>query len=142
MAGSPAQGYNVPVLNATRSRWCGPRWILPALALAAGATGCSNFTGADGLEVEGEDEVVVGDDDGGPVTGSGASNPAPTQPLTCAYAPPPYGVTEGAIVPVTQSWEGYVAGEDAPRTFNVAELYDCEGSKGYHAIIFDTSQYG
>ncbi len=119
----------------------GPRWVWAALVFAAGATGCTNFTGADGLEVEG-DEVVVSDDDGGTVTGSGANNPAPTDPLTCAYAPPPHGVTEGAILPVGQSWEGYVAGEDAPRTFNVTELYDCEGSKGYHAIIFDTSQYG
>ncbi len=112
--------------------------VLAAVALTWGLAGCTNFTGADGLGV---DDVEVPEDDG-EVAVNPSENPAINSGLTCAYAPGPYGVDETQIVPVTHNWNGWVAGEAAPRIFNVSELYDCESSKEIHAIIFDTSQFG
>ena len=114
------------------SRW----W---AVALAVGcmpALGCASLVGADEVSLDGAPIVSAGGDD--------VSGPAPAPlPITCAYPEGvPFGVREGDTLPVNLGWEGYVAGEQEPRHFDVSELYDCEGSKGIDAILFDTSQFG
>jgi hypothetical protein len=102
---------------------------LPTLA-------CTTLVGADEVSLDGAPIVAAGGDD--------HSGPAPAPlPLTCAYPEGvSFGVNVGDTLPVTLGWEGYVAGEQEPRRLDVSELYDCEGSKGIDAILFDTSQFG
>lgn len=77
---------------------------------------------------------------GGSSSGSGmGGDPGTTQ---CEYPDGPYGVGLGQIVPPTISWEGYAPGASSPSTLTMAELHDCDGSKGIHALYFDTSQFG
>ena len=52
------------------------------------------------------------------------------------------GVGTNQIVPMTHSWEGFRPGEAEASMINVTEFYDCMGSLGIDAIVFDTSQYG
>jgi hypothetical protein len=85
------------------------------------------------------------------------TTPAPASEVTsCAYsiaqAGGPAGVACGTIglggcsdnnvLPINLSWQGYRPGAPEPSQVNVAEFYDCDGSRGIHALYFDTSQYG
>jgi hypothetical protein len=60
----------------------------------------------------------------------------------CVYPSGPYGVNKGATVPPTVTWKGYPAGGLAQGTLSTKELFDCDGTKGITAIVFDTSQFG
>jgi hypothetical protein len=85
------------------------------------------------------------------------TTPAPaSQEASCSYslaqAGGPAGVACGElglagctaqnVLPITHQWQGYRGGAAEPSTFNIAELYDCDGSRGIDAIYIDTSQYG
>jgi hypothetical protein len=61
---------------------------------------------------------------------------------TCTYPDGPYGVDEGHTMPLTLSWQGYRPGADAMSTLSAAELFDCDGTRGIHALLFVTSQFG
>ena len=54
----------------------------------------------------------------------------------------PYGVDTGKTVPQNLSWEGYDVGNGGATTLHFADWYDPDGSKGIHAILVITSQYG
>ncbi|MEZ4441836.1 MAG: hypothetical protein R3B72_22235 [Polyangiaceae bacterium] len=110
--------------------------IIGVAALFA-ATGCTTFTGVEDYEAEQSPAI---EDDGG--NAARYETPTVDRPITCAYPSGQFGVDEGMIVPSTISWNGYPATEAEPRVFDLSELYDCEGSKGYHAILVDTSQFG
>jgi hypothetical protein len=72
--------------------------------------------------------------------------PAPQTPLArCSYnltsAHGEAGVAANQIVPGNFVWHGVAPGSDADATLSPAELYDCDGSRGIHAILIDTSQF-
>jgi hypothetical protein len=60
----------------------------------------------------------------------------------CVYPSGPYGVSDGKVIPPTLKWQGYLAGGEVQGTLTSKELFDCDGSKGINAILFDTSQFG
>ncbi|MBM4358510.1 MAG: hypothetical protein FJ096_10425 [Deltaproteobacteria bacterium] len=61
---------------------------------------------------------------------------------SCVYPAGPYGVSLGKIIPKNLKWQGYLAGGQAQGTLTTEELFDCDGTKGINAILFDTSQFG
>jgi hypothetical protein len=107
-----------------------------AIAMASAILGgCAQFTGSEEVTLDGD--PITNDGDGLAV---GVS--PPTKSFGCAYpinANP--GVAQGQMVPGHVSWQGYVAGEEAPRVFAITEAYDCTGDE-IHAIGVDTSQFG
>jgi hypothetical protein len=60
----------------------------------------------------------------------------------CMYPAGPYGVAQGQVLPPTLKWTGYPAGGMNEGTISTQELFDCDGTKGINAILFDTSQFG
>jgi hypothetical protein len=87
-----------------------------------------------------------GPDGSGPSTGAGAGttsgggdDPGPTQ---CEYPAGPYGVAQGQTVPPGLSWQGFAPGNASATTVTIEEFFDCDGSKGIHAVLIDTSQFG
>lgn len=77
-----------------------------------------------------------GDDAGNVDIDAATPDPPDTSPV-CVYPPGPYGKTEGSIVPPTWSWEGYVKGSNKVTTMTMADLYDCDGTKGINAVLMD-----
>jgi hypothetical protein len=57
----------------------------------------------------------------------------------CEYPGGPYGNTSGKILAPT-SWSGFAPGSSSQTTVSLEELFDCDGSKGIHAVIFTTAQ--
>lgn len=122
--------------------------LLPALLLAAG---CSNSNDASPAS-DGGSPVV---DTGAPAVDSGASavdsGPAdtgvadgPTEAAAeagpkCAYPAGPYGVNFGQVLPPTLTWQGYAPNATSVTTLKITDLYDCDGTKGINAIVFDSS---
>lgn len=66
----------------------------------------------------------------------------PTSAPSCAYPAGPYGVEQGQTVAPNLSWEGYRPGAITPSSLTMAELFDCDGSRGIHAILLVSSQHG
>ncbi len=79
----------------------------------------------------------------GPSTGSGSSgaggDPGPTQ---CEYPAGPYGVGMNQTVPPTLTWQGFAPGAATASTIRMSDFHDCDGTRGIHALYFDTSQFG
>ncbi len=68
--------------------------------------------------------------DSGPTTNACAAN---------TYPEGPYGTSVGQIVNPGLSWKGYLPNETTVSTIAPSDLYDCDGSKGIDAILFDVS---
>ncbi len=68
--------------------------------------------------------------DSGPTTNACAAN---TYPLG------PYGTGVGKVVNPGLSWKGYLPNATDVSTIAPTDLYDCDGSKGIDAIIFDVA---
>jgi len=66
--------------------------------------------------------------------------PAPsTQSVSvCTYPDGPYGVHEGQTIPPTFQWDGLAPG-GAAQQYTTADFYDCDGTKGINALVFDSS---
>jgi hypothetical protein len=77
-------------------------------------------------------------DDAGDSVDLDATPPDPpdTSPV-CVYPAGPYGKTQGSIVSPDWSWQGYVKGSNKVTTLTMADLYDCDGTKGINAILMD-----
>lgn len=73
------------------------------------------------------------------VGGTGTGEPGPTE---CEYPAGPYGVAQGQIVPPNLTWQGFAPGSSAAQTISILDFFDCDGSRGIHAVLFDTSQFG
>ena len=95
--------------------------------------GCNLVTGVDGVEFD-EPAVSAGDPSLGP---------GPKHLMNCAYSPAAPGVDVGMQLPSSLAWQGYLAYEplDAHTTLNVTDLYDCMGTKGVHAIVFEAAEF-
>jgi hypothetical protein len=70
---------------------------------------------------------------------SGGSSSGSIDAGGCTYPPGPYGTTAGAIVDPTLTWQGYLPGSSAVATLRASDLFDCDGSKGINALVFDDS---
>jgi hypothetical protein len=107
------------------------------LALAA----CSS-----GPTYVGSTDAATPTDDAGNTTTTDAAAEATTgdtgttNPL-CAngYPAGPYGVGVGDVLDPTFSWQGYAANATTVSTLTMSDLFDCDGSKGIDALIFDDS---
>jgi len=55
------------------------------------------------------------------------------------YPAGPYGTGVGKIVNPGLAWKGYLPGSSTVSTFTPNDLWDCDGSKGINAIIFDVA---
>lgn len=76
-------------------------------------------------------------------TGATAVASSSSTGSACVYPDGPYGVSTGKVIPPTLNWkDGYPAGAFDQGTLSSQELFDCDGSKGINAILFDTSQFG
>lgn len=73
------------------------------------------------------------------VGGTGTGEPGPTE---CEYPAGPYGVAQGQTVPPSLTWQGFAPGSSTAETISILDFFDCDGSRGIHAVLFDTSQYG
>lgn len=73
------------------------------------------------------------------VGGTGTGEPGPTE---CEYPAGPYGVAQGQVVPPNLTWQGFAPGSSTAETISIVDFFDCDGSRGIHAVLFDTSQYG
>lgn len=76
-----------------------------------------------------------------------ASNLPPPTLLTCKYPIKQLlegnsGVEVGNILLESLSWEGYPSMSDTAGTVKVSDYFDCDGTKGYDVLLFDTSQFG
>lgn len=136
-------------------------------SLVMGATvliACNSITGADGVQFDDDDDggsqvassgsevttsggAAVGAGGmagvgGSSTTSNGATSGAGAGPQNCTYPSAPYGVGQGQTVPPTISWQGFAPGGSSPTTITTEDLFDCDGSRGIHAVIVDTSQYG
>jgi hypothetical protein len=59
----------------------------------------------------------------------------------CAQGYPagPYGTGVGDVVDPGFTWQGYLAGSSAIATLTPNDLFDCDGTKGINALVFDVS---
>ena len=106
--------------------------------------GCNNLTGLDAIEVETIDDAapVTGGNVSGPVGLPGEGDQPAPKLLNCEYPAGNPGVDVSQTVPREHQWTGWAPGASAPDTVYITEFFDCDGSKGIDAVIFDTSQYG
>lgn len=56
----------------------------------------------------------------------------------CTYPTEGFGLESGDVVP-RLTWQGYAEGAQKPATIDIASFQDCDGTKGIHAILVDTS---
>src|SRR5690606_32466649 len=54
----------------------------------------------------------------------------------------PYGGEVGETLPLSLSWQGYRPGAATLSTLSAAELFDCDGTRRIHAVLFVTAQFG
>jgi hypothetical protein len=109
-------------------------------ALLAAGVGCSSkgkshspsATSDDGGSAEAGDDSGSGDDGGG----EGGSQEASVQ---CTYPSGPYGIAMGSVIYPAYTWKGYLPGSTTLSTIRSRDLYDCDGSKGINAILFDSA---
>ena len=90
-------------------------------------------SGADAIAAMDSGSVESGPAD----TGSG--NAEAGKDSGCVYPAGPYGVDVGKVLDPTATWQTYLANASSPSTFKMTDLYDCDGTKGINAIIFDNT---
>jgi hypothetical protein len=73
---------------------------------------------------------------GGAPAGPSASSGGPTQ---CQYPAGPYGAAVGHVLPPTLSWQGFPENASQQTTVSITDYFDCDGSKGIHALLLITS---
>ena len=62
--------------------------------------------------------------------------------VSCDWPTENLGVAAGQHVPSNLAWQGLGPGEDQERNISIEEFFDCDGSRGVHAVLLVTSQYG
>jgi hypothetical protein len=100
---------------------------------SSGGAGSSSGTGSSGGS-----SGSSGGSGGGSGSSGGSSGSSGGQGA-CTYPSGPYGITQGAIVDPSLSWQGYLPGGTTVATLQATDLYDCDKSKGINAIVFDES---
>ena len=77
-------------------------------------------------------------DDGGSSSDAGSSV-VDTGVNACTYPQQNIGTSPGNTVRSSFTWDGYAAGSTQETMIASKDLFDCDGSKGINAIIFDVS---
>ncbi len=76
-------------------------------------------------------------------SGSDDASDAGQQPMeasqACAYPSGPYGVQMGQVISPSLTWQGYAEGSSNVTTVSAKDYFDCDGSKGINALVFDES---
>lgn len=72
-------------------------------------------------------------------SGSPVEPEDPVNPGSCVYPSSGYGVYEGQVVPGNLAWQGYPDGSSASGTVSIKDYFDCDGSKGIHALLIVNS---
>lgn len=62
-----------------------------------------------------------------------------TDPCAAGYPQGSYGTGVGKIVNPGLSWQGYLPNQSTVSTVTPQDLFDCDGSKGIDAIVFDVA---
>jgi hypothetical protein len=79
----------------------------------------------------------------GATTGSGGAPAGPSAasggPTQCQYPAGPYGAAVGQVLPPTLSWQGFPENASQQATVSITDYFDCDGSKGIHALLLITS---
>jgi hypothetical protein len=110
-------------------------------ALLAAGFGCSSghkshsssaTTDDGGGSADAGDDANAGDDSGDAAEEAEAGS-------NCTYPAGPYGKAMGQVIPGTYTWHGYLPGGTALTTMKASDLYDCDGTKGINAILFDSA---
>jgi thiol-disulfide isomerase/thioredoxin len=57
----------------------------------------------------------------------------------CTYPEGTTGTGPGQLVEAGFNWQGYAPGQQASTTISMSDFFDCDGSKGINALIFDVS---
>src|SRR5207302_10685283 len=57
----------------------------------------------------------------------------------CQYPAGPYGLRVGDVIDPSLTWQGYAENATAPSTIRITDLFDCDGSRGIHALLIDNS---
>lgn len=106
--------------------------VLALLLGSALLAGCVEGVGSDVTE----DEVWVPPESTTPVIPH----------MSCAYPPPEtFGHLIGETIPGNISWTGYGPGavdSSDVTEVSITEFYDCDGSKGIDAVMFETVGFG
>ncbi len=61
--------------------------------------------------------------------------PEDPPPAGCTYPGGPYGATPGSVANPSFAWQGFVPGSQVAGPFGTTDLFDCDGSRGIHAIL-------
>ncbi len=64
---------------------------------------------------------------------------ASADPCAQGYPQGPYGTGMGMIVNPGFTWQGYAPGASNVSSISPNDLFDCDGSKGINALVFDVS---
>src|SRR5438445_10466629 len=67
------------------------------------------------------------------------SGPTTNDLCAAGYPSGPYGTSAGKVVNPGIAWKGYLPGSSTITTITPNDLWDCDGSKGINAIIFDVA---
>jgi hypothetical protein len=106
---------------------------------AAALLGCSSAPGSAGGGDVGAG-VHAGSGGGGATQASdGSATDTGAGASECPYPSGPYGTAVGDVLDPTLAWQAYAPGATAPSTLRISDLFDCDGSKGINAVVFDTS---
>ncbi len=74
---------------------------------------------------------------GQPPGGSGGGGAGPVDP--CEFPPPGlYGAEVGQVLGPSLSWDGYLEHSQSPAKVSIEDYFDCDGTKGMHALLFVT----
>src|SRR5579859_2965823 len=57
----------------------------------------------------------------------------------CAYPQGSYATATGSIAPPSLSWQCFAPGATDPTTLSITDLFDCDGTAGIGAVVFDES---
>jgi len=68
-----------------------------------------------------------------------AASPAFDAAIACEYPAQGFGATPGTIVRPDLSWQGFAPNASTITAIAAKDFFDCDGSKGINAIVFDVS---
>lgn len=78
----------------------------------------------------------------GGCAGGGSGGSAGSPGGGCIYPSGPYGTKQGNVVAPGLSWEGCSPGATTPTTIKATDFFDCDGTKGIHAVqIIDSASW-
>jgi hypothetical protein len=85
------------------------------------------------------DEAATGDDGGSTADADAGAPMMDAMPQACPYPSGPYGTMMGQVVSPSLTWQGYAEGSSNLTTIKATDYFDCDGSKGINALVFDES---